>query len=71
MSESPEHRTDSMCQDITEPPLSKAQPADEPKPLGICIQVAWIVLIFMLRKRVSICLVLWDEGKEYIQLVVP
>jgi hypothetical protein len=56
MSESPEHRTDSMCQDITEPPLSKAQPVDEPKPFHVRTLESIIVFITMVaRERCTIC----------------
>jgi hypothetical protein len=56
ISESPKHRADSMCQDITKPPPSKAQPADEPKPF--CVQTLESIMVFIsivTSERCTIC----------------
>jgi hypothetical protein len=59
-SASPEYQTKNMCQNLTEPPSSKAgpseEPAEEPKPFRIRILESIIVFITMVTsERCAIC----------------
>ena len=56
ISGSSEHQVDSVCQDITEPPASKAEPAGEPKPFRVRTLESIMVFITMVTsERCTIC----------------